>query len=188
MWNGPWEFSLNSITKPTEEVRCCWHRFCVTGFWKNLSDFFWPKTPWGEGSSITECACPMTEPLRSSSPRSWHLSEPSLETAKQGSQPKETSEPAGKSERGPERQVTGKGKHYPSGNGVFKLWRVTGPRSHWERQSSPLAISAGTAPHEARMRGGAGRKGKVKEERAELLHQLRDAPPACQNWHKPTVI
>lgn len=50
----------------------------------------------------------MTEPLRSSSPHSWHLPEPSLKTTKQGSQPKETSEPAGKSEHGPESKSQGR--------------------------------------------------------------------------------
>lgn len=126
-------------------------------------------------------ACPMTEPIRSSSPHSWHLSGPSLKTAKQGSQPKETSEPAGKSERGPERQVTGKGKHYPSGNRAFELWRVTGPRSHWGTQNSPVTVSAGPAPHGART---VGQKEQVKEERAELLHHLHVGspvpPPTCQ--------
>lgn len=68
-----------------------------------------PTPPGGEGPSTTKSACPMTKPVRGPSP---HLLAPigaSLETTT-GNQPKETSEPAGKSDLGREASHR-EGKH-----------------------------------------------------------------------------
>lgn len=94
---------------------------------------------------------------------SWHWSESSLKTTKQGSQPKEINEPAGKLECGPGRQVTEKGKHNPSGNKVYMLWRVTVLRSLQERSSSPLSTLTGSRPYKARFVGQEKTKWKRRE-------------------------
>lgn len=147
MWNSSYEFPLKSVQKPLKRWDAADTVSGLLNSGKTYQvDFSWPKPPWGEGSSITESACPMIEPIQSPSPHLLASIRSLTKTTKHGSQPKETNEPAGKSELGPERQVTGKGKHYPTGNKVFMLWRVKGPRSHWRRQSSPLTVLTSPGP------------------------------------------
>lgn len=148
MWSCHREFPLRSIQKP-QEVRCCWHCFWFTPFWKNLTSWTSPESRLtGEKAHPSpSLLVQWLSPLEALPLTSWHWSESSLKPTKQGSQPKETNEPAGTLECGPGRQVTEKGKQNPSGNKLYMLWRVTVLRSLQGRQSTPLSTLTGSRPH-----------------------------------------
>lgn len=147
MWNSSYEFPLKSVQKPLKRWDAADTVSGLLNSGKTYQvDFSWPKPPWEKAHPSLSPLVQWLSPFRVLPLTSWHRSDPSLKTTKHGSQPKETNEPAGKSELGPERQVTGKGKHYPTGNKVFMLWRVKGPRSHWRRQSSPLTVLTSPGP------------------------------------------
>lgn len=157
--------------KPTEEVRCCWHCLWVTQFWKNLSaGLLLTQNPLGRGF-IHHRVCLSNDRAPPELFPSLLASTRALTKNHQARQPAQGNKWASR-EIGtwPREQVTGKGKHYPSGNRVFKLRRVTGPMSHWGRQSSLLTVSTGPVPHGTRIMGQ--KEQDEKEERAELLHQL----------------
>lgn len=79
-------------------------------------------------------------PFRALPLSSPHWPEPSLKTAIQGTYPKDTKEPAGKLECGPERQVTGKGKHYPREQSLHAMvgYRAWVPLQKKEQSSSNI--------------------------------------------------